>query len=67
MKFAFDPSGKPLSNHHRMFVFVIHGELLYATLSSEQQYFSFNGFAVIGDQKSRFPQENVHRKKERKI
>ena len=56
---VFDPSGKPLSNHHRIFIFGIHGELLYLNLSSERQYFSFYGFAVIGGQKSRFAQETV--------
>ena len=56
----FDPSGKPLSNHRRIFIFGMHAELLYLTLSSKRQYFSFRGFAVIGGQKSRFIQEKVH-------
>ena len=49
-----------LSNHRRIFIFGMHADILYLTLSSEQQYFSFNSFAVIGGQKFRFSQEKGH-------
>ena len=48
----FDPSGKPLSNHARVFKFCIQAELLYMTPDIKNYYSSFYSFSVIDGQKT---------------